>query len=428
MADKRREKEWCGLLNGYLDGELSEKQRRKVEKSLSSDAGLRAELSALESAAGQLRGLDRERAPEGMAAAVLSRVERELILEGPEGQDESAGRRHLFLRRLTAVAAVVLLTLGVGAFVYSVLVVGPDVERGPADGEMVADAGVEEAVSGPEALEGERVARGEGAAVLEAATGEVEGLRYGSVELAVRAEALGRAQLQMEALLDEYEIGLVVRSPLEGDEEGVLYAFMCKPAQLEGMVKTLASDGGRVDLLIDAPDGGVTAVSGVSVEEVLAWAQAVETEDRTYLAQRLVRAGLREDVESLPGWVDEMLDENEGGLPGVRLLGPSEFESPELQDGAGSVAANQGSEAGAGLVVEEETPGEAAAAVVEGVQEKEEGPALVAVQIRVVRAAAGVSESPGGLDGPEVGELNVDEVGDAGGQDEAAGDVGPTGK
>jgi len=408
MADKRREKAWRELLNSYYDGELSAKQRRKVEKALSSDEDMRAELSGLEEAASLLGSMEREAAPAGLSESVMFRLERDLILEGREGLNESAGRRHLFLRRLTAAAAVVLLTLGVGAFVYSVLVqpaVGP---RTP-EGAVVVDAGEK----APGSVAAKRAGVVSEAADDEALLASVEPAVYGSVQLAVRTEGLGRAQLQMEGLLDEYDIGPVVRSALAGSEEGVLYGFMCRPAALEGIVEGLARKGGHVDLLIEAPDGGVAAVSGVSVEEVLAWAGADEGRDRAVLAQRLARAAPGASEALAAEWLEEIAREDKGGLPGVRLLGPREFESDEPVTGAGSVAANQGSGVGVseapGAPKDEVKPAEGQAEVGEGGEAKVEEPGLVAVQIRVVREAAeGAGKSVEGV--LETGEADEAEA------------------
>ena len=89
-------------LSAYLDGELSPEESRRMAEMVAGDPALSAELEALRSVQGLVRGLPPAQAPAGMADAVLARAQRR-----PAGW--WAGR--------LARAAVILLVVGVGVTV-----------------------------------------------------------------------------------------------------------------------------------------------------------------------------------------------------------------------------------------------------------------------------------------------------------------------
>jgi len=103
-------------LSAYLDGELGERDARRVEQALASDPGLRAELDALAAVRRLLGGVARASAPPGLAQRVILRTERATLLDGTSAETvRSSGG---WLGRLAA-AAVILVAVGVGVWVIA---------------------------------------------------------------------------------------------------------------------------------------------------------------------------------------------------------------------------------------------------------------------------------------------------------------------
>ncbi|HAU36908.1 MAG TPA: hypothetical protein DCX07_04240 [Phycisphaerales bacterium] len=103
-------------LSAYLDGELGEAQRKRVEAALADDAKLRAELDSLRRTRELLRALPRTRAPEGFVDRVLAQAERGNLV-APIAPAEPAPAQPWRWVRWVATAAVVLVAVGVGTVI-----------------------------------------------------------------------------------------------------------------------------------------------------------------------------------------------------------------------------------------------------------------------------------------------------------------------
>ncbi|HOF19238.1 MAG TPA: zf-HC2 domain-containing protein, partial [Phycisphaerae bacterium] len=103
-------------LSAYLDGELGEAQRKRVEAALADDAKLRAELDSLRRTRELLRALPRARAPEGFVDRVLAQAERGNLV-APLAPAEPAPAQPWRWVRWVATAAVVLVAVGVGTVI-----------------------------------------------------------------------------------------------------------------------------------------------------------------------------------------------------------------------------------------------------------------------------------------------------------------------
>lgn len=102
-------------LSAFLDGQLSPDQADRVAEAVEADAQLQAELAELEQVRRLLRDLPRESAPENLAGSIMERVERDRLLREAE---QPAQVRPVRWLRPAAVAAILLLGVGVGLFAY----------------------------------------------------------------------------------------------------------------------------------------------------------------------------------------------------------------------------------------------------------------------------------------------------------------------
>ena len=110
------------LLSAYIDGEVTEEQSRSIEQAVAKDPELALELHELIAAKRLLTGLPRQRAPRGFVRRVMARAERKHLLG-----DQQAGGAFAAARWITlAVAAVVLLTAGIGIIAVNMLPTSQD--------------------------------------------------------------------------------------------------------------------------------------------------------------------------------------------------------------------------------------------------------------------------------------------------------------
>jgi hypothetical protein len=105
------------LLSAYIDGEVTQEQSDAVENTVATDPELALELHELKSARSLLTTLPLERAPRGFVRKVMAQAERKHLLS-----DQQAGGAFSAARWITmAVAAVVLLTAGIGIIAVNIL-------------------------------------------------------------------------------------------------------------------------------------------------------------------------------------------------------------------------------------------------------------------------------------------------------------------
>lgn len=115
------------LINGYLDGELSERHKTELKRLMSHDTELADRVRWLVRQRKALQAIPREKAPKHMLDDIRSRIERNAILrECPQMGGVSKGTKHLVLMRLSSVAAVLLLFVGLSFVIWKVL--SPPVE------------------------------------------------------------------------------------------------------------------------------------------------------------------------------------------------------------------------------------------------------------------------------------------------------------
>jgi len=107
-------------LAAYIDGDLDGSDRAEIEKLLEQNPNYRRVLDQLRQTRQLLRGLPRESAPPELSEIFNSQLERSVLLDGITEQRPKSGPLNRWPQFMMA-AAVVLLTVGLGAVIYFVL-------------------------------------------------------------------------------------------------------------------------------------------------------------------------------------------------------------------------------------------------------------------------------------------------------------------
>ncbi len=106
------------LLSAYLDGQLSDRQHTEVKRLLRNDKDVSLRLHRLQQQKQLLSALPVETAPAGMLEAIQASLERTFILDRfSHTTRTAAGARQLFARRFLTAAAMLIIPLGLLAWV-----------------------------------------------------------------------------------------------------------------------------------------------------------------------------------------------------------------------------------------------------------------------------------------------------------------------
>lgn len=119
------------LLSDYVDGQLPERERTEVKRLVLHNDALADQLRRMERQKQILNSLPVAAAPDSLAGDVKASLERKLILdEYTHAIDESAGVRHLLVRRCLSVAAMLILPIGVlGWVIFNIITPAPSTEK-----------------------------------------------------------------------------------------------------------------------------------------------------------------------------------------------------------------------------------------------------------------------------------------------------------
>ena len=118
MKNKKSKPEIDELLSGYIDEELSQRQRTEVKRLIQHDDELSQRLNELKRQKQLLGSLPVASAPEGLLDDVKATLERQSILNNASAsREESAGVRHLMFRKVLTAAAMFLIPIGILAWV-----------------------------------------------------------------------------------------------------------------------------------------------------------------------------------------------------------------------------------------------------------------------------------------------------------------------
>ncbi len=106
------------LINGYLDGELSERQVTQVKRLMAHDEKFSKKVQELSRQRELLAAIPREKAPEHLLDDIKSRLERKVLLH--EYTSTNGSYKSLIIRHLSSLAAVIVLVIGLGFVVWQV--------------------------------------------------------------------------------------------------------------------------------------------------------------------------------------------------------------------------------------------------------------------------------------------------------------------
>jgi hypothetical protein len=110
------------LLNSFIDGELSPRQQTEVQRLIAHDPQAGQRLRQLQKCRMLLASLPFTDAPAGMLENIKASLEKKALpYEQPSPLEERQGRRHLFVRKVLAVAAMVGLMAVLSVVIYSIV-------------------------------------------------------------------------------------------------------------------------------------------------------------------------------------------------------------------------------------------------------------------------------------------------------------------
>ncbi|MBW8039299.1 MAG: hypothetical protein FVQ85_04800 [Planctomycetes bacterium] len=126
MKQKRENPDIEELLNSFIDGELTEREKTEVQRLISHDAQVAQRLRELQTSKMLVSSLPRAEAPARILEQIKSSLETETISGRREWNEEHSDRRvgvrHLMVRKLLAAAAMVGLVAVLGSVIYTIVV------------------------------------------------------------------------------------------------------------------------------------------------------------------------------------------------------------------------------------------------------------------------------------------------------------------
>src|SRR3954471_2604437 len=108
-------------LCAYIDGDLTDAERVEIEQHLSSNPQHRKLMEELRGHSGLLRALPRAKVPIELNESLTGQLERTALLDPSDDESSDAVLKINRWPQITAVAAVLLLAVGLGIVVYYVL-------------------------------------------------------------------------------------------------------------------------------------------------------------------------------------------------------------------------------------------------------------------------------------------------------------------
>ena len=264
------------LLNGYIDGELSERQRTELQRLVSHNADVAKRLDQLKKCTQLVRALPREKTPVDMLEKVKADLERRTLLKPtPSRFNEQAGARHLFFRKVLTAAAMFALVGVLGTIVYNIL--APNITAGPFTKDTTGER------PGPAvALDPTEKHIAQFVGTLEFTTADT-----------IAANEVAKAVRQN---------GFLLSVPPNPMAKGT-YKLSCSPGELRSLLHGLRSAWRQFDsanLLIETQDHQKTvAVNDVTDEQIQRLVNQTTNENRTQLARDF--AVLNRIAKNIPG-------------------------------------------------------------------------------------------------------------------------------
>ncbi|MDP6545436.1 MAG: hypothetical protein QGH60_15735 [Phycisphaerae bacterium] len=244
------------LLSAYIDGEATPEQSRSIEQAVARDPELALELHELTATKRLVTDLSKERAPRGFVRKVMARAERKHLLG-----DHQAGGAFSAARWITlAVAAVVLLTAGVGIIAINMLGTGQGPLHVANRGEIGPDPG---GSAGVDMRDGSLHGKGSDSGKVGGDWATVgDGIRGGKIIVADEALDLAVANARNTSVYTHDVSNTVAVLHETFSRNGVL------PLDLETPGRDFKADDTIADTTADQPAGTVTAKDGAEEQNV----------------------------------------------------------------------------------------------------------------------------------------------------------------
>jgi anti-sigma-K factor RskA len=294
------------LLNGYVDGELSDRQITEVKRMILHDRSVAARIEQLQRQRKLLAALPVESAPADMAASIRAVLERRTLLTAASaGGHHVAGSLHLFSKKLAAMAAMLAMLGGLGFLVYMVISPGGAVKP-----TIIATA--PRASSQPAVTE-------KGPAVAQAA----------SIELLLKTSSPSGLNSVIAKAIDS--CGLWDNATVARQTSQTAYSITCDKENMARMLKELAGSWDKVSqksLTIAAAGEEAVIVGGVTAQQVAAVLAEPDIASRFASARQFAALNSRE-----PGAIEEKdaATANDGGA--LKIPKPS-LTSPDFDKAA----------------------------------------------------------------------------------------------
>lgn len=112
------------MISEYVDGTLSQRQETELRRLMANDPAISREVAVMQRQRELLSSLPCESAPETLLGDIRASIERKVLLSEIETTD-TGGRRHLFVRKFTTAAAMLVLAGLLGLVVHNIITPEP---------------------------------------------------------------------------------------------------------------------------------------------------------------------------------------------------------------------------------------------------------------------------------------------------------------
>ncbi|UCE99348.1 MAG: hypothetical protein JSV82_09340 [Planctomycetota bacterium] len=274
------------LLNGYVDEELSPRQHTELQRLITHDQQIAKRLQELKKCKALVSSLPFVEAPAGMTDDIKAALERTApIGYQPQPLDQRIGARHLLVRRLTAVAAMVGLVAVLATLVYTIVAPEDVADRSVAIEaweQPVAPVAAEGLTAGQDSQIGLAMAQFNGR------------LEFKTATLIAVSASINRA-IEQNALLEKVSV--------EAEADKSVYALSCSRQALNLLLTDLQNMWERFDsatLFVQTGDfGAQVIVETVTAEQIADIANQDTFDDRIDVAKDF--AVLNRTADLLPG-------------------------------------------------------------------------------------------------------------------------------
>ena len=285
------------LLNSFIDGELTARQRTEIQRLISHDAQVAQRLRELQKCKMLVGSLPFDEAPAEMAEGIKTLLQRRAPLgRQPVRIDERAGARHLMFRKVLTAAAMIGLFAVLTAVIYTIVAPESGVERPVAIEDWGRPAGK---IKPAEKL-------------ISKATLAATGFN-GRLEL--KTDALVAVNSFINRAIEDN--GLLEKVSSKAGEDKSVYSLSCSRQGLNLLLADLQDIWARFDsatLFVETEAiYEQVVVDGVSVEQVIEIVNQSDFEKRIRVAKDF--AALSSMDELLPGrQVFAAIDDRKGDL------------------------------------------------------------------------------------------------------------------